>query len=394
MLSGFFKRVVLLGATIIVSVLPSVAGVTVGAARSDIWEPLLAGKRIALYTNHTGLVGTEHTLDLMRRHGLDVKMIFSPEHGFRGTADAGEHVVSGRDAATGLPIVSLYGANRFPTAAMMDSIDVIVTDIQDVGLRFYTYYCTMLDLMNSAAAAGKEFVVFDRPNPNGMSVDGPVLDMRYESGVGRLPIPVLHGMTLGELARMIVGEGWLKDGRKLPLTVVECTGYTHATRYRLPVAPSPNLPDMLAVYLYPSMCYFEATPLSLGRGTDRPFTRFGHPALRTKPGYPFSFTPESRPGAKKPPLMGVKCWGRDLSGLTEEEAIAMGVDLTQLIDAVRDMSRGTALLTKFFEKLIGSDRVRVMIERGASADEIRASWQPELELFRTRRAPYLLYPLE
>lgn len=394
MLSVIAHRIVTVAALLLAAAVASAAEVTVGAARAGVWQPLLAGKRIALYTNHTGLVGAEHTLDIMRRHGLDVKMIFSPEHGFRGTADAGEHVVSGRDAATGLPIVSLYGANRYPSAAMMDSVDVIVTDIQDVGTRFYTYYCTMLDLMNSAAAAGKEFVVLDRPNPNGMTVDGPVLDMRFQSGVGRLPIPVAHGMTLGELARMIVGEGWLKDGRGLALTVVECTGYTHATRYRLPVAPSPNLPDMLAVYLYPSMCFFEATPLSLGRGTDRPFTRFGHPALRTKVGYPFRFIPQSRPGAKKPPLMGVTCWGRDLSGLTEEQAIAMGVDLTQLIDAVRDMGCGTTLLTKFFEKLIGTDRVRAMIGSGATADEIRASWQPELERFKARRAPYLLYPLE
>ena len=224
--------------------------ITVGAALVDEYLPLLRGKKVALLSNHTGMVGNEHTVDLLLRNGVNVTTIFSPEHGFRGNADAGEHVKSSVDAKTGIPIASLYdGKTRMPKKEVMDNIDIIVTDIQDVGLRFYTYYCTMVDLMNASIVYGKEFVVFDRPNPNGMYVDGPILDMRYASGVGRLPIPVVHGMTLGELATMANGEGWLSEGRKVPLTVIRCKGYRHSSRYKLPIAPSPNLPNMHAVYL-------------------------------------------------------------------------------------------------------------------------------------------------
>ena len=274
------------------------AQIKVGAEMTDEYIPLLKGKKVALLSNHTGMVGNEHVLDVMLRKGINVTTIFSPEHGFRGTADAGEHVASSVDSKTGIPIASLYdGKKREPKKEVMDQIDIIVTDIQDVGLRFYTYYCTMIDLMNAAAKYGKSFMVLDRPNPNGMYVDGPILDMKYESGVGRLPIPVVHGLTMGEIATMANGEGWLKDGKKVPLTVIKCQGYTHQSRYELPIAPSPNLPNMHAIYLYPSTCYFEATPVSLGRGTDKPFQVYGHPNMI---GYDFSFTPRSVPGAKNP----------------------------------------------------------------------------------------------
>lgn len=364
------------------------AEVTVGAARTDVYVPQLQGKRIALYSNHTGTVGDRHTLDLMLENGLNVVNIFSPEHGFRGDADAGEHVSSGVDPVTGIPIVSLYGRGRAPLP--LDSVDVIVCDIQDVGLRYYTYYCTMLELMNAAGAAGKEFVVLDRPNPNGMTVDGPVLDMKYASGVGRLPIPVMHGMTLGELAQMIKGEGWLKEGAEgVSLTVVPCLGYTHATRYELPVAPSPNLKNMHAVYLYGATCFFEGTPVSLGRGTDWPFEVYGHPQYR---GGSFIFTPESRPGAKKPPLMGQKCSGVDLRCKPDEACIADGVDLSYIVDAYNKTGLGEKFFTPFFEKLIGRGDIRQMIIDGRSAAEIKATWAPDVEAFRIRRAPYLLYP--
>ena len=254
--------------------------IIVGAERTEQYVPLLKGKRIAILSNHTGMVGDKHTLDVMLENGLNVTTIFSPEHGFRGKADAGEHVSSSVDSKTGIPIASLYdGKKRMPAKEVMDNIDIIVTDIQDVGLRFYTYYCTMADLMNAAIVYGKEFMVLDRPNPNGMYVDGPILDMKYESGVGRLPLTVVHGMTLGEIAKMANGEGWLKDGKQVPLTVIPCEGYTHQSRYELPIAPSPNLRDMKAVYLYASTCYFEATPVSLGRGTDSPFKIYGHPDM-------------------------------------------------------------------------------------------------------------------
>lgn len=368
--------------------------VLVGAAQTDVWVPMLKGKRVALFSNHTGMVGDRHTLDLMLDNGLNVVNIFSPEHGFRGNADAGEHVSSGVDPVTGIKIASLYdGGKRGPSAEVMDGLDVIVVDIQDVGLRYYTYYCSMIDLMNAAAQHGKSVVVLDRPNPNGMYVDGPILDMKYASGVGRLPIPVVHGMTLGELARMANGEGWLKDGAKVPLEVVPVRNYTHQTRYALPVAPSPNLREMKAIYLYPATCYFEATPVSLGRGTDFPFLCYGHPDMRDRS---FEFTPQSVPGAKNPPQLGNLCHGVDLRTVSDEEAIANGVNLAYLIDAYRDLTESGALGDKpffrdFFEKLIGRGDIRAMIEQGRSADEIKATWADDVERFKAQRRPYLLY---
>lgn len=364
--------------------------VLVGAAQTEKYIPLLKGKRVALLSNHTGMVGDRHTLDIMLDSGINVTTIFSPEHGFRGTADAGEHVRSSVDPQTGIPIASLYsGKTRMPAKSVMDSIDIIVTDIQDVGLRFYTYYITMIDLMNAAARYGKEFMVLDRPNPNGMTVDGPILDMKYKSGVGRLPIPVLHGMTLGELANMAIGEGWLTDSAIVPLKVIPVEGYTHSTRYELPVAPSPNLPDMKAVYLYPSLCFFEGTPVSVGRGTDLPFHIYGHPAMK---GRDFSFTPESRPGAKNPPLLGKLCHGENLSGLSDSAIIVRGIDLSYVIDAYRDLGMGDKFFTSFFELLTGDRSVREQIKAGKSADEIKAGWADDVAAFREQRAPYLLYP--
>lgn len=368
----------------------AVEDVTVGAARVDQWLPMLKDKRVALFSNHTGMVGDKHTLDLMLDNGLDVVCIFSPEHGFRGTADAGEHVASSVDPQTGVRIASLYnGKERGPAPSTMDSLDVIVVDIQDVGLRYYTYYCTMIDLMNAAARHGKEVVVLDRPNPNGMYVDGPILDMKYQSGVGRLPIPVVHGMTLAELALMANGEGWLKNGAKVALQVVPCQGYTHQTRYRLPIAPSPNLREMKAIYLYPSTCYFEATPVSLGRGTDFPFLVYGHPDMKNRT---FEFTPQSVPGAKNPPQLGKLCHGVDLRGITDEEAIARGINLSYIIDAYRDLGLPeNQFFSSFFEKLIGRGDIREMIARGMTADQIKATWTGDVEKFRNQRRPYLLY---
>ena len=366
------------------------ADVTVGAARTDCYVPQLKGKRVALFSNHTGIVDGRHTLDIMLENGINVVTLFSPEHGFRGTADAGEHVGNSVDEPTGIPIASLYGGKgkRMPSKEIMDGLDMIVVDIQDVGLRFYTYYCTMIDLMNAAKAYGKEVLVLDRPNPNGMYVDGPILDMKYTSGVGRLPIPVVHGMTLGELAQMANGEGWLADGGKVKLEVVPCDGYTHQTRYKLPVAPSPNLKSMLAIYLYPSMCYFEATPVSLGRGTDSPFEVYGHPDMK---GRTFDFTPRSVPGAKNPPQLDKLCHGEDLRSMTESEAIAQGINLEYIIDAYRDLDMGDAFFRPFFELLIGRGDIRGMIEEGKSADEIKATWAGDVERFKQQRRPYLLY---
>jgi uncharacterized protein YbbC (DUF1343 family) len=368
----------------------SAQDVVVGAARLDQYVSKLQGKRVALLSNHTGMVGDKHTLDLMIENGINVTTIFSPEHGFRGKADAGEHVSSSVDSKTGIPIASLYdGKKRMPAEAVMNQIDIIVTDIQDVGLRYYTYYCTMTDLMNAAIAYGKEFMVLDRPNPNGMYVDGPILDMKYESGVGRLPLTVVHGMTLGEIALMANGEGWLKDGKQVPLTVIPCEGYTHQTRYVLPIAPSPNLRDMKAVYLYASTCYFEATPVSLGRGTDHPFKIYGHPDMK---GCDYSFTPRSVDGAKNPPQLNKKCYGRNLCDLDDEDIIAAGINLEYLIDAYNGVGMPVdKFFRSFFEKLIGDGNIRTMIAEGKSAAEIKATWADDVESFKKQRRPYLLY---
>ena len=368
---------------------PASGEIIVGAACTSEYVPLLKGKKVALLSNHTGVVGDKHVLDIMLEKGVDVTTIFSPEHGFRGNADAGEHVKSSVDEKTGIPIASLYDGNsKKPAKKVMDGFDVLVVDIQDVGLRFYTYYVTMINLMNAAIEYDKEVVVFDRPHPNGMYVDGPILDMKYKSGVGALPIPVVHGLTMGEIANMANGEGWLENGKKVKLTVIKCKNYTHQSRYVLPVAPSPNLPNMHSIYLYPSTCYFEATPVSLGRGTDKPFQVYGHPNMK---GYDFSFTPRSIPGAKNPPQLDRECYGRDLTQIPDDEIIAKGINLEYVIDAYRNLNLDDHFFRSFFELLIGNGKVRKMIKEGKSADEIKATWSEDVARFKEQRRPYLLY---
>ena len=365
------------------------AAVVTGAEQTGAYLRLLNGKRVALFSNQSGVVDNKLTLDVLLENHVNVVEIFSPEHGFRGKADAGEKVSSSVDSKTGIHVFSLYGAPKdAPDKGEMAKFDILVTDIQDVGLRFYTYYITMMRLMARCAEYGKRMIILDRPNPNGFYVDGPLLDMKYASGVGALPIPVVHGMTLGELARMINGERWLKSGKTCKLTVIPCKNYTHQTRYDLPVAPSPNLPNMKSVYLYPSLCYFEATPVSLGRGTDKPFQMFGHPEMKI---YGFSFTPESRPGAKNPPQMGKTCYGKDLSQMRDSDIWARKIDLSYLIEAYNAVNMGDSFFTSFFEKLIGVGYVRKMIEQGKSAAEISRMWQGDVEKFKRQRRKYLLY---
>lgn len=370
--------------------------VLVGAAQLQTYLPLLKGKRVALLSNHTGIVisdnDTIHTLDLLLKHGVNVTAIFSPEHGFRGTAKEGELVASSIDQKTGIPILSLYdGKSKRPSKESMDSFDLLITDIQDVGLRFYTYYITMLRLMNACAQEGKQFMVFDRPNPNGWYVDGPILDMKHKSGVGALPIPVVHGMTLGELAQMINGEYWLTDSLQVNLTVIPCVNYTHQTLYRLPIAPSPNLRNMLAIYLYPSVCLFEATPVSLGRGTDKPFLCYGHPnfaAPRTQTsiyGPAITFTPNQSTQKSR------TCDGVDLSNMSEEDARQVGFSLRFLLDAYQHLNMDNYFFRSFFELLVGQDYIRKMIIQGKSEEEIKACWQNDVEQFKLQRRPYLLY---
>lgn len=363
--------------------------VVMGDEQIDAYLPILKNKRIALFSNHTGMIGQKHLLDVLLEKGMNVVAIFSPEHGFRGQADAGEKVSSSVDTKTGVPILSLYdGKEQRPSENSMRKFDILVIDIQDVGLRYYTYYITMYRLMDACAQYNRKVLLLDRPNPNGHYVDGPILDMKYKSGVGMLPIPIVHGMTLGELALMINGERWLPASRMADLTVIPCKNYTHQTLYELPIPPSPNLPNMKSIYLYPSTCFFEATPVSLGRGTDKPFQVYGHPNMT---GYRYSFTPHSLPGAKNPPQLNKLCHGVDLSGMSNEEIWKRGVDLTYIIDAYRNLNLGDHFFRPFFELLVGTDYVRKMIKQGCSADEIKARWQEDVERFKSQRKPYLLY---
>ena len=365
------------------------APVIVGAECTKGYFPLLKNKRLAVLSNQSGMVGKEHLVDLIHRKGFNIVAIFSPEHGFRGNADAGEEVSSSVDEKTGIPIRSLYeGKSGKPGEEVMKSFDMLIVDMQDVGLRFYTYYATMTRMMDACAEYGLKVIILDRPNPNGFYVDGPILDVKYKSGVGWLPIPIVHGMTLGELALMVNGEKWLTDGRTCDVAVIKCKNYTHQTKYKLPSPPSPNLPNMKSVYLYPSTCFFEATPVSLGRGTSLPFEVYRHPNML---GYSYSFIPKSIPGAKNPPQLDKLCYGVDLSQLPDEVIWKNGVDLSYLIDAYKNLNLGDHFFRPFFELLVGRDYVRKMIIAGKSANEIKATWQEDVVKFKKQRAPYLLY---
>ena len=363
--------------------------VIVGAEQTNVYLPLLKNKRIAIFSNHTGMIGNKHLLDVLLENKINVVAIFSPEHGFRGNADAGEHVSSSVDSKTGVPILSLYdGKLGRPSEESMRKFDLLIVDIQDVGLRFYTYYASMVRLMDACAEYNRKMLILDRPNPNGHYVAGPILDMKYKSSVGWLPIPIVHGMTLGELALMVNGERWLPASRICDITVIKCKNYTHQTMYELPIPPSPNLPNMKAVYLYPSTCYFEATPVSLGRGTQLPFQIYGHPNML---GYDYTFTPQSIPGAKNPPQLNRICHGVNLSELSNEEIWKKGVDLSYLIDAYRNLNMDDYFFRPFFELLTGRDYVRKMIKQGKNADEIKAMWKEDVEKFKIQRKPYLIY---
>ena len=361
--------------------------IKVGAEQTEEYLPALKGQRVAVLANHTAMVGEQHLVDMLISKGVKLVGIFSPEHGFRGGADAGEHVKNSVDEKTGVPIWSLYDGNaKRPSDEKMQAFDILLVDMQDVGLRLYTYYISMLRMIDACADFSRKVIVLDRPNPNGMYVDGPLLDMaKYKSGVGALPIPVVHGLTMGEIAMMAQGEGW---SRKCDVKVVKCSGYTHQTRYTLPIAPSPNLPNQHSIYLYPSTCLFEGTVCSLGRGTDAPFQIYGHPDYK---GGEFEFTPRSVAGAKNPPLKDQKCHGVDLRGLDDEQIIASGFNLEYVIDAYRNLDMGEKFFTRMFLLLTGVDYIKQMIIEGKSADEIRKVWQKDVEEFKLLRRKYLLY---
>ena len=361
--------------------------VIVGAQDTASYMPLLRDRRVAVLANHTAMYDAErHIVDVMHAEGINVVGIFAPEHGFRGAVEAGAKVENGVDSKTGIRILSLYNGNtQRPSDEVMRSFDVLVVDMQDVGLRFYTYYISMLRMVDACADFGCEVIVLDRPNPNGHYVDGPILDMKYKSGVGWLPIPVVHGMTMGEIATMAIGEGWAKPAK---LTVVKCQNYDHTTHYTLPIAPSPNLPTQHSIYLYPTTCLFEGTVLSMGRGTEAPFELYGHPDLK---GYDFSFTPAPNAGSAKPPHMGKTCYGEDLRTLPDEEIWTEGIDLSYIIEAYHNLNIGEAFFSQMFEKLIGVGYVREMIMAGYSAKEIEARWMEDVAKFKEQRRKYLIY---
>ena len=385
------KRLILLSLVICVASSLMAQKIMTGAESINEYLPLLQGKRVAVLSNNTGMIGKTHLVDSLISLKVNIIAIMSPEHGFRGDADAGESVSSSVDAKTGIPIRSLYGGNPGQTSAdQLKDIDVLVYDLQDVGVRFYTYMTTMARMMDACAQSGKKMIILDRPNPLGFYVDGPILDMKYKNGVAWLPIPTVHGMTLGELAGMINGEKWLTNGIQCDVTVIKCKNYTHASMYQLPVKPSPNLPNMRSIYLYPSMCYFEATPVSLGRGTDGPFQLYGHPNMK---GYDFKFTPRSIPGAKTPPQLDRECYGVDLRTKPSiEEINKAGINLEYVIDAYKNLNLDDHFFRSQFESLIGQGYVRKMIKEGKSAAEIKAAWAGDVAKFKIQRKPYLLYP--
>jgi uncharacterized protein YbbC (DUF1343 family) len=363
----------------------------VGAARTQAYFPFLKEKKIALCVNHTSTIGEVHLLDTLLSAGMHVVKVFSPEHGFRGDEEAGKHIQTSTDSKTGLPVVSLYGKNKKPSAEQMQGIDVVIFDIQDVGARFYTYISTLHYVMEAAAQNKVDVIVLDRPNPNGFWVDGPVLDTALRSFVGMHPVPVAHGMTIGEYAKMINGEGWLAGGIKCNLTVVSIFGYAHMFRYQLSENPSPNLSSMAAVYLYPSLCLFEGTPMSVGRGTETPFCLLGHPDFPIGEVY---FTPKDIPGvATNPPCVNKKCRGFDLTNLSlkvMKNGNFVNVDL--LIEAYKNYPDKAAFFTTSFDRLAGTKTLQEQIKAGKTAAEIKESWQEELNRFKQIRKKYLLYP--
>lgn len=372
--------------------------IQVGAASIQEYLPLLQGKKVALVVNHTSQINGNHLVDTLLSLDIDIKHIFAPEHGFRGEAGAGETIRNSVDSKTGLPIISLYGNNKKPQPDQLQNIDVVVFDIQDVGTRFYTYISTMHYVMEACAEQNKSLVILDRPNPNGYYVDGPVLDPKLKSFVGMHPIPVVHGLTVGELAQMINGEGWLPNGAQCNVSIIKAKNYTHKDTYSLPIPPSPNLPNDQAINLYPSLCLFEGTVVSVGRGTPYPFQVLGYPdpafskdfAGEVQAADTFTFVPESIPGvAMHPPHEGKRCYGLDL----RNEVRLSQFSLKYILDFYENAKEAGVknFFNNFFDKLAGTAQLKTQIQSGLSEDEIRRSWANDLNQYKSIRKKYLLY---
>lgn len=376
--------------------------IIVGAEQFHLYSELLKGKNVGVVANQTSFLENEnkHLVDFLISKNNSVKVVFSPEHGFRGKADAGEHVKDGIDTKTGVPLISLYGDNKKPKLEQLvgakkieedinkgvSAIDVMVFDLQDVGARFYTYIATLHYVMEACAEAGIPVIVLDRPNPNGHYIDGPIMEPENQSFVGMNPVPVVHGMTIGEYAQMLNGEDWLKNKVKCELTVIKMKNYDHQKEYSLPIKPSPNLPNDQAINLYPSLCFFEGTFINAGRGTEMQFQVFGAPSLPASK-YTFEYTPQANEGAKNPKFKGELCHGKDL----RNEPRLGKINLEWLIEAYNANGKKKDFFNSFFVKLAGTDKLQKQIEQGLSAEEIRDSWKPGLEAFQKIRAKYLLY---
>jgi uncharacterized protein YbbC (DUF1343 family) len=388
----------------------NVSTIIPAAERLNEYLPLLKGKRVAVFANHTAMVGNTHLVDTMQKLGINIKTAFGPEHGFRGNAPDGAKIETTIDKATGIPIVSLYGQKTKPSKEDLKDIDVMVYDIQDVGTRFYTFISSMQLFMEAAIENNIPLIILDRPNPNGFYVDGPVLDPKFKSFVGMQPIPVVYGMTIGEYANMILQEKWLSkeaneayqkiiasryaEGAKFfQLTVIQCANYTHQSKYVLPVRPSPNLPEIQSIYWYASNCFFEGTALTEGRGTEKPFQIFGHPSL---PKSMYQFKPHSTEGAPNPKFKDQVCYGWNISGTPEEvlKAINNRLQLKYLLEAYRLFPDKENFFRKDngFNRLAGNDELMKQVKDGISEEQIRKSWEPKLNEFKTIRKKYLLYP--
>ncbi|MCS6820649.1 MAG: DUF1343 domain-containing protein [Microscillaceae bacterium] len=362
------------------------AQVQVGAEQMHLYLPLLKGRRVAMLVNHTSMVGKRHLVDTLRSLKIDIQKIFVPEHGFRGKADAGEVIKDTIDFQTSIPLISLYDKHKKPTAKHLENVDVVLYDIQDVGVRFYTYISSMHYLMEACAEHNKKLIILDRPNPNASYIDGCVLDMKFQSFVGMHPIPIVYGLTYGELALMIKGEKWLSTSHTIDLIVIPVRNYTHRTRYELPVKPSPNLPNALAIALYPSLCLFEGTAISVGRGTQTPFQIAGAPQKQLGK---FTFTPQSIAGmSKKPMYENEVCYGIDL----RKKPIKYEFSLQYLIDFYKKYQPKEKFFNKYFDTLAGTDQLRKQIEAAMSEKQIRKSWEGALKNYKLIRQKYLLYP--
>ncbi len=362
------------------------------AERLALYFPQIKGKKVGLVVNQTSVVDGIHLVDTLKLMGADIQRIFAPEHGFRGKADAGEHVKNEMDAKTGAPVISLYGKKKGPAAEDMEGLDVMVFDIQDVGVRFYTYISTLHYVMQACADYNVPLILLDRPNPNGHYIDGPILEKEFTSFVGMHPVPTVYGMTIGEYGKMINGEDWLKNGAQCDLTVIPCKNYDHTTYYNLPIKPSPNLPNIQSIFLYPSLCLFEGTNVSVGRGTEMQFQMYGHPAWTDAPS---KIKIKSMPGAKYPKHENKTIGYKSLQDLTKgalHNRDGLNMDyLVEMYQVLTAQGEPFFLETNFFEKLAGTDQLRAQLKAGKSAEEIRASWKSGVDDFKTIREKYLLY---